>query len=192
MHAGVQSRVYRGSMGSLSEQLATRQLLVSDEATAMKAQAELATEGRAFLPRPRPDGEAWTTYLDRIAYERTAEGLPEGLVPWSNLYLFADDEVVAGLSLRHELTPWLQEVGGHIGYVVRRAWRGRGYASRQLEDGLALAAELGLDRVLISCDVDNHASARVIEKSGGVLEDVRPVPGHPAEPPKRRYWVSAG
>ena len=42
-------------------------------------------------------------------------------------------------------------------------------------------AALGLDRVLLTCDEDNPGSRMVIEKAGGVLEDVRVG--------KRRYWV---
>lgn len=39
--------------------------------------------------------------------------------------------------------------------------------------GGACAAALGLDRVLIACLVDNVASARTIERNGGVLEGIR-------------------
>ena len=44
------------------------------------------------------------------------------------------------------------------------------------------SAELGLDRVLVTCDVPNRPSARTIERNGGVQEDVRNG--------KRRYWIS--
>ena len=46
---------------------------------------------------------------------------------------------------------------------------------------LPIAADHGLDRVLVTCDVDNEGSRRVIEANGGVLEDVRGT--------KRRYWI---
>jgi predicted acetyltransferase len=45
-----------------------------------------------------------------------------------------------------------------------------------------LAPSLGLDRVLVTCDEDNVASARTIERGGGVYEDSRNG--------KRRYWVA--
>jgi predicted acetyltransferase len=44
-----------------------------------------------------------------------------------------------------------------------------------------------LDKVLITCDEGNAASAAVIERCGGVLEDI--VPGENGAPAKRRYWV---
>ena len=39
------------------------------------------------------------------------------------------------------------------------------------EGGLDKAREIGLERVLISCDTDNIPSVRVIEANGGVLEN---------------------
>ena len=90
-------------------------------------------------------------------------------------------QVVGRISLRHELTAWLLEVGGHIGYAVRPSARRRGHATRALALMLPVAADHGLDRVLVTCDVDNVGSRRVIEANGGVLEDVRGT--------KRRYWV---
>jgi predicted acetyltransferase len=46
-----------------------------------------------------------------------------------------------------------------------------------------LAPSLGVDRVLVTCDEDNLASARTIERGGGVYEDTRNG--------KRRYWIAA-
>jgi predicted acetyltransferase len=42
---------------------------------------------------------------------------------------------------------------------------------------------MGIDPVLVTCDVSNLASRRVIEASGGVLEDDRRG--------KLRFWVPA-
>jgi predicted acetyltransferase len=96
----------------------------------------------------------------------------------------ADEEVVGFLALRHELTAWLLEEGGHIGYSVRPGRRGQGHASRALALAVRRAAELGLDRVLLTCDEPNVASARTIERNGGVYEDTRNG--------KRRYWIETG
>lgn len=119
--------------------------------------------------------------------ERVAAGDPaSGKVPSDYLWITAgeggpDDEVIGFLNLRHELNDWLLEEGGHIGYSVRPARRRQGHASRALALSVRRAAELGIDRVLVTCDTDNLPSARTIEACGGVLEDVRGI--------KRRYWI---
>ena len=38
------------------------------------------------------------------------------------------DEMVGFLALRHALTPWLLEEGGHIGFSVRPSRRRQGHA----------------------------------------------------------------
>ena len=91
------------------------------------------------------------------------------------------DTYLGSISLRHALTPFLLEVGGHIGYSVRPSARRRGVATEALRQVLPHAAALGIARALVTCDVDNVGSTRVIEANGGVLEDVRG--------DKKRYWV---
>lgn len=93
----------------------------------------------------------------------------------------AERSVVGFLALRHTLTPYLLEEGGHIGYAVRPSRRREGIASRALALGVVEAAELGIDRVLVTCDDDNVASRGTIEAGGGVYEDTR---NH-----KLRYWI---
>jgi len=120
--------------------------------------------------------------------------LPEDRVPCSFFWIVADapagpagggaEEVVGHLALRHELNDWLLQFGGHIGYSVRPSRRREGHAGRALALALDEARGLGLARVLVTCDEDNEASRRTIERNGGVLEDVRSG--------KRRYWIDLG
>jgi predicted acetyltransferase len=48
---------------------------------------------------------------------------------------------------------------------------------------LPICAELGIDPVLVTCDVDNVGSRLAIERNGGVYEDTREG--------KLRFWVPA-
>jgi len=59
-------------------------------------------------------------------------------------------------------------------------------ATAALRLALEQAKSLGLPRVLVTCKDGNIASARTIERNGGVLEDVREAPGHGSV---RRYWI---
>lgn len=119
----------------------------------------------------------------------TSAELPADAVH-NDLYWIEDDgEVVGFLSFRHDLNDYLREVGGHIGYSVRESRRRRGYASAALRLGLERAREIGLDRVMVTCDDDNVGSYRTIEGAGGVLQDVRTRPEH-GEQPVRRYWIA--
>jgi predicted acetyltransferase len=108
----------------------------------------------------------------------------------NDLYWVVDgDEVVGFLSFRHTLNDWLRDTGGHIGYAVRASRRRRGIASAALALGLDRAREIGLDRVFLTCDVDNEGSFRTIERAGGVLQDVRDQSAR-GEGVQRRYWIA--
>lgn len=54
--------------------------------------------------------------------------------------------------------------------LVRPTERRKGYGTQSLTLALGLAREVGLKRVLITCDADNRASGRVIEANGGRCE----------------------
>ncbi|ONI71894.1 GNAT family N-acetyltransferase [Kribbella sp. ALI-6-A] len=107
--------------------------------------------------------------------------LPPGLVHQTVLWFTDGDEWLGRLSIRHDLTPALLELGGHIGYVVRPSARRQGHATAMLAQALPIAAELGIDPALLTCDADHDASRKVIEAAGGELEDER----HG----KLRFWV---
>ncbi|MEU6066126.1 GNAT family N-acetyltransferase [Streptomyces sp. NPDC047082] len=107
-----------------------------------------------------------------------------GWVHCTTLWYAEGDEYLGRIAVRHRLTPYLLELGGHIGYDVRASARRRGHATAMLREALPYARGLGLDRVLVTCDVTNTGSRRVIEAGGGEFEDRR---GE-----KLRYWIRTG
>ncbi|GAB2691059.1 GNAT family N-acetyltransferase [Kitasatospora kifunensis] len=66
-----------------------------------------------------------------------------------------------------------------IGWRLKRSAWGHGYATEAARTVLALGfEELGLDRVVSICHVDNHASANVMTKLGLTLDRRTTVPSH--------------
>ncbi|PRZ08611.1 putative acetyltransferase [Isoptericola sp. CG 20/1183] len=155
-----------------------------DEAALRRLHDELAADGFTFL---LADG-TWDEVLAQVRRESAGTDLPPGRVRADFLVAEVDGEPVGRVSIRYALNDYLREVGGHVGYGVAPAHRRRGYATEMLRQSVALLADAGVDRVLVTCDEDNAGSAAVIEACGGVLEDVRAVEG---EAPKRRYWIDA-
>lgn len=167
------------------EPVALRELRAADEAEVRAAQRELAAEDFPFVFWD--PGATWSQVLARLAHEQAGADLPPGRVPATFLVAVHDGHIVGRTSIRHALTDVLLNEGGHIGYCVRPAWRRRGFATSLLRQSLHVTDRLGIERVLVTCDVDNVGSRRVIEAAGGVLEDVRDVGSGPA---KRRYWIT--
>jgi predicted acetyltransferase len=127
-------------------------------------------------------------YLEQLALDAAGIGLPEGYVPQTTFWSVVEDEIVGVIRIRHYLTPWLEQEGGHIGYEIRPSYRGKGYGKRQLQLALEKLREWGWSKVLITCDENNAASARVIEANGGKLENIIILPDN--DLPVRRYWIT--
>lgn len=127
-------------------------------------------------------------YVAKLIGESKGEGLPEGWVSQTTYWLVDSNEFIGRASIRHELTDHLRKEGGHIGYDVRPSKRKMGYGKVLLGLALAKAKELGIDNILITCDVDNTGSKKIIEANGGVAENS--VQLHPNKPAKLRYWIS--
>jgi predicted acetyltransferase len=174
-------------MASMSPRLTLRPLTVDDERDAWEAHDELARDGVDFLLDGRRDD--WPGYLTHLARERDGVDLPPGRVSATFLVADVDGAIVGRVSVRHELNDFLARVGGHIGYAVRPGSRRRGYATEILRQALGVARSVGVEKALVTCDDDNVASARTIERCGGVLEDVVALDDGTL---KRRYWVSTG
>lgn len=130
-----------------------------------------------------PDRASFAALLQVIRVESDpGSGLPVGHVHGDYFWLTDDAEIVGFLALRHSIdNDFLRTLGGHIGYSVRPSRRRQGHASRALGLALDRAGERGMDRVLLTCDVDNVASARTIESQGGQLEGTLQ--------DKKRYWI---
>ncbi len=114
------------------------------------------------------DFEKW---LCEMHNRKIGKNLPNGYVR-ENFYLCYDnDEMVGVFSLKFELTQFLLNFGGHIGYAVIPSKRNNGLATKILEQGLNIAKTLSFEKILVVCDEDNYASEKVIIKNNGVFEN---------------------
>jgi len=170
---------------SSTERLVLRPLTEADQAQALQAHRELAAEDFTFLLDWTLE-RTWPQHLRLLRQYRHGLELAPGHVPATFLVALADGDLVGRVSVRHELNSFLAELGGHIGYAVRPQFRGRGHATEILRQALIVACAESVERALVTCDDTNAASRRVIERCGGVLEDVRRTEGGGTT---RRYWI---
>jgi predicted acetyltransferase len=98
----------------------------------------------------------------------------DGIVPATTYFAFVGDRIVGTIQIRHKLNDYLLKFGGHIGYGVLPSERRKGYATEMLRLALDKCKTLGIEKALITCDKHNIASARIILKNQGVLENVFP------------------
>ncbi len=118
--------------------------------------------------------------------------LPPGRVGEDKYWLVDDEKTyfIGEVSIRHRLNDALANRGDHIGYGVRYSEWNRGYGTKMLSMALEKAKEMQISPVLITCNDDNLASARVMEKNDFVLGDKILVSIDGEERLTRRYWKS--
>jgi predicted acetyltransferase len=133
---------------------------------------------------------AWQGYAGFYALlsQMKKGGFPApDIVPMDSYFIEADAQILGEIYIRHRLSARLEKMGGHIGYKVRPSCRNRGVATAALRLALKKLAGLGVERALVTCNTSNAASARVIEKCGGIrIEDALL-----EDRVERRYWVPA-
>lgn len=170
--------------------LIVRSLVLEDEPSFRAAMDEVRRE-----PQPWDFALGWSLcdsfadYVRKNAQWERGENLPPKFVPAGFYVGVVDGQVVGRISIRFQLNDFLAKVGGHIGYGVRPSQRRKGYATRMLELALPIARQHGVDRALLTTDLDNAGSRKVIERCGGVFESIGDHPEYST--PKRRYWIAS-
>ncbi len=107
-------------------------------------------------------------FLEKIENNKTLnEG---GKVPDFQYWLVEGNKYIGGIKYRPILNEALKFRGGNAGYKIRPSERNKGYASQMMQEIIKKAKNDGLTELLMTCDSDNIASAKVIEKSGGILQ----------------------
>lgn len=147
---------------------------------------EHEAEARAYIEAFRAQGTEhidgsgaiteFENYADWLAFNernKSWETVRPGWVPGETFFSVreGDGRIVGMVNVRYALSDFLLRVGGHVGYSVRPDERRNHYASEMLRQALQTLKEKGIDRVLVTCNEDNIASAGVIRKNGGVYEN---------------------
>ena len=130
----------------------------------------------------------WLKHNKRMEHPDT---VPKDKVPATQFALVDPENgrILGMLQVRHYLNEYLRNFAGNIGYSVRPTERRKGYAKKMLKQALVFCREeLGLDKVLISCLVENEPSRRTILACGGVFEEK--VYEHIEGVWLEKYWIS--
>ena len=130
-------------------------------------------------------------WMEHIKIYSNQETIPEGKVP-STLFLCVrknDNKLLGMIDIRHELNEYLYNYSGNIGYSIRPSERRNGYAKEMLRLALPYCRDnLGLSKVMISCDVGNEGSRKTILANGGVYKNTLHEPDEDID--LERYWIS--
>ena len=110
----------------------------------------------------------WVQFTENTKHKET---VTPGFVTAHTFFALDNDKIVGIINARHELNDYLLNLGGHIGYSVRKSERRKGYAKKMLNYTSKFLFSLGLEKILITCDKNNVASKRTIESCGGILEN---------------------
>ncbi len=126
---------------------------------------ELFLHGASGLERMPLD-----EWLNKLSNQEQNKHLPDGYVPSTTFMVLNQDEIIGFVNIRHYLNEQLLKSYGHVGYMVHKAHRQKGYGKAMLQFAMHYAkTTLQLNSLLIACDFDNIGSKRLIERCGGVI-----------------------
>lgn len=126
--------------------------------------------------------EEFPKYLESRYNEDLGINLKKGRVPQTTYWLYADEVPCGIIRVRRGINEFLLKRGGHIGYYIKKDYRRKGYGKKMLSLCLDLLRKEGMEKVLITCSVNNTGSQKIIEDNRGVLENI-------IEETKR-YWIT--
>lgn len=114
--------------------------------------------------------EEFVRLVERAEKARRGEDLPAGYVPQTQYILWNDEDIPVGLfHFRQHLCPFLREKSGHIGYTIRKEYRGRGYAAEGLRLMILEAKKTVPEpELLIGALKSNKGSLAVQKKNGAI------------------------
>lgn len=128
-------------------------------------------------------------WYDWICKAEHPDTCPAGWVPDTQLLCIrkSDGRLVGMADIRHELNDAILNLFGGIGYSIHPSERRKGYAAMQLALAKVICKHMGMKRLLVCCHKENIASARTIQRNGGILENE--VVDERNGEVLQRYWI---
>ena len=110
--------------------------------------------------------------MELVILEEVKDHLPAGFDPYTIFLIMADNNEVGRLVLRSG-DETARYFDGHIGYTIDEDYRGHHYAYQAC---LLLKQYVSEKSLIITCDPDNIASKKTIEKLGCEYIETKPIP----------------
>jgi len=113
-----------------------------------------------------------TTVLPELMMHENPVGMPEWFVAETYYYLWDEQVLVGEYRIRHYLTEALKVGAGHIGYSIKKEYRGKGYGTKGLAMVLDIAREIvPEDKIYLSVLKSNIPSFKAINSNGAYIAD---------------------
>lgn len=122
------------------------------------------------------EGVTFEEYQDSVLSELMMHekpiNMPEWFVPETYYYLLDDDTLIGEFRIRHYLSEALKTGAGHIGYSIKKEFRGKGYGTKGLELALELARKIiPEDEIYLRVLKNNIPSFKAISSNGAYIAD---------------------
>ena len=120
------------------------------------------------------EGVSFNEYRDSVLPELMMHehpiNMPDWFVPETYYYLWDDNTLLGEYRIRHHLTDALKTGAGHIGYSIKKEFRGKGYGSKGLALTLDLAREIvPEEEIYLRVLKSNIPSFKAIQNNGGYI-----------------------
>lgn len=120
------------------------------------------------------EGVSFEEYKERVLPElmmhENPVDMPDWFVPETFYYLWDNGRLIGEFRIRHRLTEELKNGAGHIGYSIKKEYRGKGYGTNGLSMTIELAkAIVPEDEIYLRVQKNNIPSFKAIMKNGAYI-----------------------
>ncbi len=119
------------------------------------------------------ENDSFEDYLIKLKNLEKGINLKHGFVPSESFWLLNNNkEILGSIRFRKELNEFTFNDGGNIGYDICPSHRNKGYGTLILRMLIKKLNKLySNSRMLITCEVSNIQSNKIVINNGGILEN---------------------